>query len=83
MTSECVSARPEHPAGNFKQTSRSVQALLMKYNFWFCAEMFGRRIFVLTHDLGLTLVGIPFFRANLVVAFFLEHLVKDPAEVAP
>ena len=48
------------------------------------AEIFGLRIFVLSDDLGLTLVLVfPFSGRISVLPFFLEHLVDDPAEMTP
>ena len=61
----------------------ALRALLVDLLFFSLLEIFGLRICVLTHDLGLTLaLGIPLFRANLVLAFFFEHLVNDPSEVS-
>jgi len=46
-------------------------------------EFFDLRIFVLTHDLEVTLVLVlPRERTNVILTFFFEHLVNDPAHVS-
>jgi len=81
-SSEPQKARPDHPAGNFKQISQTSRALI---NFLFLAVRWKFRPPYLPFkrrsrtDLGL---GIPLLGPNLVFSFFFEHLVNDSRQVS-